>query len=291
MDDFQQQINEWSDWQGLQLNAGAFEPVIQKIYASENEPYKTPEPVADKLAARFTVGPTQIAIFPPSEVIPQTRAYYQSERFGLTRMARLSLGAPRLLHAGFIFDKYQFYYVIYQPLQGLTLTEFCATAKSLAKSTLGRQIWTMLTRLNTEVPAFGPTAAQSTEWDTLGPDFVAERAAWLQVHTVTPNQFVHGNLVGGNLIVTSGELGLQRFSAAHQAAKQTELVPLILQAFNDDTDLLAGFKETYQTDDLEKDLLLGLLLRVDGPQQIQALHPGAPVTLAAVRQVIAQRLS
>ena len=51
MDDFQQQINEWSDWQGLQLNAGAFEPVIQKIYASENEPYKTPEPVADKLAA------------------------------------------------------------------------------------------------------------------------------------------------------------------------------------------------------------------------------------------------
>lgn len=30
MDDFQQQINEWSDWQGLQLNAGAFEPVIQK---------------------------------------------------------------------------------------------------------------------------------------------------------------------------------------------------------------------------------------------------------------------
>ena len=47
MDDFQQQINEWSDWQGLQLNAGAFEPVIQKIYASENEPYKTPEPGAD----------------------------------------------------------------------------------------------------------------------------------------------------------------------------------------------------------------------------------------------------
>ena len=61
--------------------------------------------------------------------------------------------------------------------------------------------------------------------------------------------------------------------------------------FNDDTDLLAGFKETYQTDDLEKDLLLGLLLRVDGPQQIQALHPGAPMTLAAVQQVIAQRLS
>ena len=149
----------------------------------------------------------------------------------------------------------------------------------------------MLTRLNTEVPEFGPAVVQSTEWDTLGRDFVAERTAWLQAHVVTPNQFVHGNLVGDNLIVTSGELGLQRFSAAHQAAKQTELVPLVLQAFNDDTDLLAGFKETYQTDDLETDLLLGLLLRVDGPQQIQTLLPGATVTLTAVQQAIAQRLS
>ena len=121
MDDFQQQINVWSDWQGLQTNALAFEPVLQKIYASENEPYKTPEPVADQFAARFTIGSTEIAIFPPSAVMAETRAYYQAERFGLTRMARLKLGAPRLLHAGFVFDKYQFYYVIYRPLQGIKL--------------------------------------------------------------------------------------------------------------------------------------------------------------------------
>lgn len=291
MDDFQQQINVWSDWQGLQTNALAFEPVLQKIYASENEPYKTPEPVADQFAARFTIGPTEIAIFPPSAVMAETRAYYQAERFGLTRMARLKLGAPRLLHAGFVFDKYQFYYVIYRPLQGITLTEFCATAKPLAKSTLGRQIGTMLTQLNTEVATFGPESQPVDDWQVLGNDFAAEREAWLAQHPVMPNQFVHGNLTGDNLIVTSGELGLQRFSTAHQAAKQTELVPLILDAFNGDTELLAGFKATYQTSDLATDLMLGLLLRADGPQQIQALLSEQTVTLAALQQKIATLLS
>ncbi|EQM53824.1 hypothetical protein N692_13950 [Lactiplantibacillus plantarum EGD-AQ4] len=291
MDDFQQQINAWSDWQGLQMNALAFEPVLQKIYASENEPYKTPEPVADQFAARFTIGPTEIAIFPPSDVMAETRAYYQAERFGLTRMARLNLGAPRLLHAGFVFDKYQFYYVIYRPLQGITLTEFCATAKPLAKSTLGRQIGTMLTQLNTEVAAFGPENSAVGDWQVFGNDFAAERKAWLAQYQVTPNQFVHGNLTGDNLIVTSGELGLQRFSTAHQAAKQTELVPLILDAFNGDAELLAGFKATYQTGDLATDLMLGLLLRSDGPQRIQALLPEQTVTLAAIQQKLATLLS
>ncbi|MBU7446865.1 MULTISPECIES: hypothetical protein [Lactiplantibacillus] len=291
MDDFQQQINVWSDWQGLQTNALAFEPVLQKIYASENEPYKTPEPVADQFAARFTIGPTEIAIFPPSAVMAETRAYYQAERFGLTRMARLKLGAPRLLHAGFVFDKYQFYYVIYRPLQGITLTEFCATAKPLAKSTLGRQIGTMLTQLNTEVATFGPESQPVGDWQVLGNDFAAEREAWLAQHPVTPNQFVHGNLTGDNLIVTSGELGLQRFSTAHQAAKQTELVSLIFDAFNGDAELLTGFKATYQTSDLATDLMLGLLLRADGPQQIQALLPEQTVTLAALQQKIATLLS
>ncbi|RMW46272.1 phosphotransferase family protein [Lactiplantibacillus pentosus] len=291
MDDFQQQINVWSDWQGLQTNALAFEPVLQKIYASENEPYKTPEPVADQFAARFTIGPTEIAIFPPSDVMAETRAYYQAERFGLTRMARLKLGAPRLLHAGFVFDKYQFYYVIYRPLQGIALTEFCATAKPLAKSTLGRQIGTMLTQLNTEVATFGPESQPVGDWQVLGNDLAAEREVWLAQHPVTPNQFVHGNLTGDNLIVTSGELGLQRFSTAHQAAKQTELVPLIFDAFNGDAELLTGFKATYQTSDLETDLMLGLLLRADGPQQIQALLPEQTVTLAALQQKIATLLS
>lgn len=291
MDDFQQQINVWSDWQGLQTNALAFEPVLQKIYASENEPYKTPEPVADQFAARFTIGPTEIAIFPPSDVMAETRAYYQAERFGLTRMARLKLGAPRLLHAGFVFDKYQFYYVIYRPLQGITLTEFCATAKPLAKSTLGRQIGTMLTQLNTEVATFGPESQPVGDWQVLGNDLAAEREVWLAQHPVTPNQFVHGNLTGDNLIVTSGELGLQRFSTAHQAAKQTELVPLIFDAFNGDAELLTGFRATYQTSDLATDLMLGLLLRADGPQQIQALLPEQTVTLAALQQKIATLLS
>ncbi|ALO03692.1 hypothetical protein N7X57_03095 [Lactiplantibacillus paraplantarum] len=288
MDDFQQQINQWSDWQGLQTNVMAFEPLIQQIYASENEPFKTPEPMVDSVVARFNVGSTQIAIFPPSEVAPRTRDYYQATRFGLTRMARLKLGAPQLRHAGFIFDKYQFYYVIVQPLQGIPLTEFCVTAKPLAKSTLGRQIGTILTQLNTEVPNFSHVETRPDDWAMFGNDFVDERTAWLQQRPVTTNQFVHGNLTGDNLIVTSGQLGLQRFSTARPAARQTELVPLILQAFNNDADLLAGFKATYQTTDLASDLLLGLLLRWDGPQQVQQLISDQAVTLVRVQQVVEQ---
>ncbi|CCC78253.1 hypothetical protein, N-terminal fragment (pseudogene) [Lactiplantibacillus plantarum WCFS1] len=71
MDDFQQQINEWSDWQGLQLNAGAFEPVIQKIYASENEPYKTPEPVRISWPPALRSDPPKSRFFHPVRLSPK----------------------------------------------------------------------------------------------------------------------------------------------------------------------------------------------------------------------------
>ncbi|WP_047999022.1 hypothetical protein [Lactiplantibacillus herbarum] len=290
MDYFQQKINQWSDWQVLSQNAEAFEPLIKQIYLSENKPFKTPEVEADPLTAVFTVGTTQIAIFPPSNVLPETREYYQTERFSLTRMSRLQLGAPKLLHAGFIFDAYQFYYVIYQPLQGVSLTNFILTAEPLAKSTLGRQIGTLLNQLNGEVATFSQIAEPAADWNVFGSEFVTARTAWLAAHPTTPNCFIHGNLIGENFIVTSGQLGVRHFSTAHQGFRQAELVPIILKAFDNEPDLLAGFKDTYQTASLADDLLVGLLVRADGPDQIRALLGGQAVDWETLRERLGQLL-
>jgi len=290
MDYFQQQINQWSDWQRLSRNAEAFEPLIKQIYLSENKPFKTPEPEANSLAAVFTVGTTQIAIFPPITVLSKTREYYQTERYSLTRMGRLQLGAPKLLHAGFIFDAYQFYYVIYQPLQGVSLTDFIRTATPLAKSTLGRQIGTLLNRLNGEVATFNQLSEPIVDWTAFGSEFMAARTEWLAAHPVMPNCFVHGNLIGDNFVVTSGQLGIRHFSTAYQGPRQSELVPVILHAFANEPDLLVGFKATYQTTSLVDDLLVGILNRADGPDQIRSVLENQDVSWGNLQERLGQLL-
>jgi len=253
MDYFKNQLNQWTDWQAAIAEPGAFEPLIQQIYRSENEPFKTPELVPDSLAAVFAVGATQIAIFPPTSIATHPRDRYQTERFSLTRLARLQVTAPILLHSGFIFDTYQFYYVIYQPLVGISLTEFANTAEPLAKSTLGRQIGTALRKINREVASFNQVDVQvlasQADWNQLGATFAAERQAYLAAHPVAMNRFVHGQLNGTNVIVTTGTVGFQHFQTALQGPWQMELVPLVLQAFGGDPDFLAGLQTTLQSPD------------------------------------------
>ncbi|RRK11447.1 hypothetical protein D1831_02625 [Lactiplantibacillus garii] len=291
MDYFETQINQWSDWVAARQNTTVFEPLIKQIYSSENEPFKTPEVVVDETAAVFAVGPTQIMIFPPSNVAADTRERYQTERFGLTRMTRLKLTAPELLHAGFIFDAYQFYYVIYRPLAGVNLTDFAATAEPLAKSTLARQIGTALNRLNGEVGAFNKIdndqASATADWDALSANFKAERADFLASHPVAENDFVHYQLIPENLVVTSGQVGFRHFATARQAPRQTELVPLVIDAFAMDADFLSGLKATLSSNDLLMDLLLGLLWRADGPAYVQRLMAGQPTTFAALQTKLA----
>ncbi|WP_318767023.1 phosphotransferase [Lactiplantibacillus carotarum] len=295
MDYFETKINQWSDWETVRHNPMIFEPLIKQIYSSENEPFKTPELVTDEGAAVFAVGTSQIVIFPPSNVAPDTRDRYQTERFSLTRMARLKLTAPELLHAGFIFDAYQFYYVIYRPLAGISLSDFTVTAEPLAKSTLARQIGTTLNQVNGEVGSFNTIDVQTTsnavDWNRLGAGFATERSNYLAAHPVTPTDFVHGDLNAENLIVTSGQVGLQHFAGARRAPRQTELIPLIWDGFKFDADFLAGLKATLTSANLVEDVLLGLLWRADGPQYVENMMAGQSVTIASLRAQLSVKLN
>ncbi|MFC6294497.1 phosphotransferase [Lactiplantibacillus daoliensis] len=292
MDYFKQQIDQWADWQAAAATPAAFEALIQQIYRSENEPFKTPELVETAFTATFSVGATQIAIFPPTSVAAQTRDRYQTEKFSLARLARLQLTGPTLLHAGFIFDRYQFYYVIYRPLVGISLTEFINTAEPLAKSTLGRQIGTALRQLNGEVADFNRVKvselANQAAWSDLGPTFAAERESYLATHPVAKSCFVHGQLNGENIIVTTGKVGFRQFQTAMVGPAETELVPLVLQAFDGDSDCLAGLQETLKLPDLVSSLLIGLFWRADGPAQIKQVMGADQVTLTTLTQRLTQ---
>jgi len=293
MDYFQQQINQWADWQAVQTQETTFTPLVRQIYASEHVTFETLVSVPSDFAAVFQVGSTNIAIFPPESIAPDTRDRYQTERFSLTRARQLGLTTPTLQHAGFIFDAYQFYYVIYRPLAGVTLTAFKTTAKASAKVIVGQQIAQALSQLNGDVASFNQfdaaKASAAAAWQQLGPDFAAERSAYLVEHPVNGAQFVHGHLTGEQVIVTAGQIGFQGFETAYQAPKVVELVPLLLGAFAGDADLLAGFQK--EPAELVPDLLLGLLWRVDGPQWIQQLVGTTPVTLAMVSAALTAALN
>lgn len=72
MDDFQQQINEWSDWQGLQLNAGAFEPVIQKFMPVKMSLIKRQNPLRISWPPALRSDPPKSRFFHPVRLSPNS---------------------------------------------------------------------------------------------------------------------------------------------------------------------------------------------------------------------------
>lgn len=71
MDDFQQQINEWSDWQGLQLNAGAFESLIQKSMPVRMNLIKRQNPLRISWPPALRSDPPKLRFSHPVRLLPR----------------------------------------------------------------------------------------------------------------------------------------------------------------------------------------------------------------------------
>jgi len=278
---FTAQINNWSDWSKVFQSIPAFTPLVEYILSNEHFPPAKIESLTPGTNAVFKVGKYVIKIFAPADSGMDQTVSLQSELFAAKRADALGILTPKPVAAGFVEDKYRFAYIITEYISGVPFTDAVQTMTPDEKTDFGRNLRVITNKLNTPCEPFNPIDVINDKdrwkrWDKYPERFKSERIAYIQSHDFGQKVFVHGDLSGDNILLTShGGLCILDFGDAVLAPIVYEQELIAIDIFTFDPALLYGFFGNYQVDELADLCFNGLLIHDFGGDTVEE-HIGKP---------------
>ena len=278
---FNEEIGSWSDWGRVFQSVPAFEPLAAHILRREGLPDAPLGNLTPGTNAVFRAGDNVIKIFAPAESGFDQSADMRTELFAARRANRLGIASPRVIADGCVEDKYRFYYIISEYIDGRELSRALPEMSERDKLDAARRLRSLTDRLNTPCEPFNDIdiltdPERSRRWDRYPPGFRAEREEYIRSLDTSERVFVHGDLCGDNILIGSdGELRLIDFADSVLAPIWYEQALIAVELFDFDRTLLRGYFGEYDPERLAKLCLDGLLIH-DFGGNIAAEHLGDP---------------
>jgi len=289
---FNKQLSSEQDWEAVFQSTSAFTPLTEHILIKENLPIAHIEILSPGTNAVFKAGEYVIKIFAPAESKVEQRLP-ETEIFATQRANALGIPAPKVITSGVVEDRYRFAYLIIEYIEGAELGEAVKTMTDAEKIACGQQLRAITDKMNTPCETSNAMDTIHADyyyhcWDEYPEPFQAERLAYIKSHSYGQNVFVHGDLYGGNIILTpQGKLYLIDFADAILAPKVYEHARIALESELDPM-LLQGYFANYTDDEITEICLAGLLILDYDPEIIEEIlgKPEAFQTLDGLRKKI-----
>jgi serine/threonine protein kinase len=151
---FDKDIKDEKAWAEINKQIDVFKPLIANILKRESLPLNNISSVKQSTNAVFKVDNLIIKIFKPNVLGHDTECDYKSELFGQSRASSLGLTVPKILASGIIKDKYDFYYIISEFMDGVELDRVFGSMESNRKYAIGRKLREITDKLNTPCEQF-----------------------------------------------------------------------------------------------------------------------------------------
>ena len=278
---FTESITSWHDWGKVYQSIPAFTPLAAHILRREGLPVVPLGPLSPGTNAVFRAGDVVLKIFAPPESGFNAPDELQTEIFATRRAGQLGLNAPKLIAGGVVHDKYKFDYMVMEFIEGV---EFCEAVKTMTddeKLAFAQKLRAVTDRMNTPCETFNGIdvihdKSRQWRWDKFPEQFKKERLAYKKAHEFGEKVFVHGDIGGDNMIIsTNGEIYLIDFADAVMAPIEYEHELVAIDVFEFDPALLHGFFGNYTTSGLVELCFNGLLIHDFGGDTIEE-HIGKP---------------
>lgn len=262
---FTSRVTSWSEWGAVYQSIPAFEPLIGRIFANEGLSAAEVGHCTPGTNAVFRVGKYVVKIFAPAESGMDTLSDYDTELYGLSRAERLGVPAPRLAAAGHIADKYLFYYLVMERINGEALGKAGSSLDDARKYGIGRQLRELIRKMDVPCEAFNGVdflsrAVGCPRYKKMPPSFQADRAAFLRAYRPRDKVYVHGDLTRDNaLLGADGKIYIIDFADSLVAPVEYELAALVCELCNFEKPYMEGCFGTFDADTLADRLTEGLL--------------------------------
>ena len=279
---FTKQIESWKDWSKVFQSIPAFTPLVEVILKKENLPSGEIENLTPGTNAVFRVGSYVIKIFAPVESGIDQTTDLRTELFATQRANESGVSAPKMVAHGFIRDRYRFAYMITEYIEGVAFPDAVRNMTDEEKSAVGRKLRIVTDKMNTPCKPFNGIDViydkdRSLRWDKrYSEHFKSERLEYIQSHNYGEKVFVHGDLCGDNILLTSqGELSIIDFADAVLAPDVYEHALVAVELFDLDPALLQGYFGALSADELTEICFDGLLIHDFGGDVVEQ-HIGKP---------------
>lgn len=273
---FSQKIENWADWGAVYQEIPVFLPLAQEIFIREHLP-----PIRE--TARLTPGTNAvfradgfvIKIFAPMESGLDAESDFQTEQAAIRRAESLGIATPKLRGAGFVEDRYRFYYLITDYIPGKEAGQWLKAAGAAGKKRFCGWLRETLHHWNTPCKEdfrrnMAEYSLQNPRWKGISPDAEAHRRELLQKLPISPEVCVHGDLTAENLLVPfDGSPVMIDFADTVLAPSCYELPPICFSLFDYDPVLARMFWKS--SEPLAEALFSGLLLHDFGANFVEEI--------------------
>lgn len=287
---FTADIHDWQSWGSIFQSIDAWNPLIRHIFQRESLPFDKVEHLTPGTNAVFRVGNYVVKIFAPVESGIDSTMDVETEIFAMKYVNSLDIPAPKCVANGCVEDKYQFFYMVMEYING---TEFTNISKSLSpnqKTAFAKRLRVITDKMDSPCKRFNAIdviadKGRYRRWDKYPYSFREERLEYLKTRDFGEQVFVHGDLCGDNILVSNtGELCIIDFADAVLAPAIYEQALVASELFKFDKDYLRGYFGDYDTDTLTDLCFSGLLIH-DFGGDIMAQHVARPDEITSLRDM------
>ena len=225
-------IYNWSSWVKVSQSIEAFTPLVEYIYKIEKLPFEQIENLHPGTNAVFKVGNTVCKIFAPKESGMDAQSDFNTELFSLKRANLFGISAPILITNGIIHDKYDFFYLIMEFVDGKLIDEIEDELNYFDKEEIGRKLRKITDKINTSCECFNycnvvERGLVNKKWHKFSDSFNKERLAYLCNLKNEKLVYVHGDLNPSNILFDIDKnLYIIDFADALLAPAEYELVSI-----------------------------------------------------------------
>jgi len=278
---FTRPIASWRGWSKIYQSIPAFTPLAEHILRREGLPVLPLEHLTPGTNAVFRAGGYVLKIFAPPESGFNQGEDLQTELFAMRRANQLGIAAPKLVAEGFVDDAYRFAYMIMEFIEGIEFSQAVKSMSDSEKFAFARKLRAVTDKMNTPCDPFNGIdvihdKSRQRRWDKFPEQFRKERLTYKEAHEFGEKVFVHGDIGGDNMILsTNGELYLIDFADAVMAPIEYEHELVAIDVFEFDPALLHGFFGSYTTSELAELCFNGVLIHDFGGDTITE-HIGRP---------------
>lgn len=267
---FEKSICGWEDWGRLYRSIPDFLPLAQEIFVREKlPPIRGTAALTPGTNAVFRADEFVVKIFAPAESGVDAAKDFQTELDAMQQAEMLGIAVPKLRAAGFVDDRYRFYYLVSDYVSGEEAGSWLLHADKAAQMRFCGWLREETEKLHQSCPAQFrqkgvKQALVNPKWKILPPKAEAEREILLAQLPENPLVFVHGDLTAENLLVdSSGQAVMIDFADAVLAPEEYELPPILFSLLNYSPVLAAEFWKG-RTDSLAEAAFRGILLHEYG---------------------------
>lgn len=213
---FARRVDGWDSWKAALQTPGALEPLAEAIFAREG----CGRGLLIRLHATnavFRRGEYVLKVYVPREAGFSPEADSARERAGMQGARAAGLRVPREAAFGVFCDRYDFFYLITEAIEGRELSRGLPDMTWTQREAAGAALRAAIDALHKSAVRIGGenmarASLDNERWNAFSPAFNAERRAYVSGLEGLKSVFCHGDVNGRNaLVCPDGRLALIDF--------------------------------------------------------------------------------